>query len=429
MKYINTFNINLNPIQGKGESRTYEIQSDKDAVFSMIILNEDGHYYNFPENTIVNEQLDTTTPSGSFSATPTRLSKKTIGSSGTYTGTIHFPSVSDDDEYYIVLQADATSNTFFSQGLSGANDSNESIYRVAKIDQYLDTTLTFSLGSTGSSGTYNTLPSDNTSTGISSTVTRKIFNSKFSISWPVSLSSSQFVIARQPVINDFYFTTTKDTLTADSSSTRLELKDIKGLSVGMGVTGTGIASNSTIVSIFNGYKDENKSTPLNHVYTVPLTAEGDTTAPGTVIIDKSSTFVANRTITFKGFGSNGADAFNVTRFKINNFKLVINPVVTTTDAAVSSSATIPITSTDGIKAAEGVLMTGIGVTSASPHVDAVSNGVNITASSAQTIENGQTVTFTGSSRAGTITADVVIQTFGEDNLTLTLELDNILTVG
>ena len=74
-------------------------------------------------------------------------------------------------------------------------------------------------------------------------------------------------------------------------------------------------------------------------------------------------------------------------------------------------------------------MTGIGVTSASPHVDAVSNGVNITASSAQTIENGQTVTFTGSSRAGTITADVVIQTFGEDNLTLTLELDNILTVG
>ena len=65
----------------------------------------------------------------------------------------------------------------------------------------------------------------------------------------------------------------------------------------MGVTGTGIASNSTIVSIFNGYKDENKSTPLNHVYTMPLTAEGDTTVPGTVIINNSSTFVADRTIT------------------------------------------------------------------------------------------------------------------------------------
>ena len=429
MKHINTFRINLNPIQGKGESRTYTVEGDENAAFSMVILNEDGHYYNFPENTIVNEQLDVSSPSGSFSATPTRLFEKTIGSSGTHTGTIQFPSVSDDDEYYIILQADATSETFFSPGLSGADNSNESIHRVQKINQYLDTTLTFSLNSTSSSGTYNTLPSNYTSTGISSVVTRNIFNSKFSISWAVSLSSSQFIIARQPVINDFYFTTTKDTLTAASSSTRLELKDIKGLSIGMGVTGTGIASNSTIVSIFNGYKDENKSTPLNHVYTVPLTAEDDTTVPGTVIINNSSTFVADRTITFKGYGANGADKFNSTNFQINNFKLVIDPVVTTTDAAVDNSTTIPIASTDGIKVADTVLMTGIGITSSSPHVDAVSSGVNITASSTQTIEDGQTVTFTGSSRTGTITGDVVVQTFGEDNLTLTLELDNILTVG
>ena len=74
-------------------------------------------------------------------------------------------------------------------------------------------------------------------------------------------------------------------------------------------------------------------------------------------------------------------------------------------------------------------MTGIGITSASPHVDAVSSGVNVTASSAQTIENGQTVTFTGSSRSATITADVTVVKFGKDNIILTLALDNILTVG
>ena len=56
-------------------------------------------------------------------------------------------------------------------------------------------------------------------------------------------------------------------------------------------------------------------------------------------------------------------------------------------------------------------------------------GVNITASSAQTIENGQTITFTGSSRSATITTDVVVKTYGDQNLTITLELDNILTVG
>jgi len=74
-------------------------------------------------------------------------------------------------------------------------------------------------------------------------------------------------------------------------------------------------------------------------------------------------------------------------------------------------------------------MTGIGVTNASPHVDAISAGVNITASSAQTLENGQTVTFTGSSRSATITADVTILQYGKDDITLTLALDNILTVG
>ena len=73
-------------------------------------------------------------------------------------------------------------------------------------------------------------------------------------------------------------------------------------------------------------------------------------------------------------------------------------------------------------------MTGIGVTTSSPHVDAISNGVNVTVSTAQTLENGQTMTFTGSSRSATITADVTVARYGDSNLTLTLELDNILTV-
>ena len=197
----------------------------------------------------------------------------------------------------------------------------------------------------------------------------------------------------------------------------------------MVVSGTGIASASIITKVIKGYKDQSNSTAAKPVYIVPATTPTSTTIGGTVIIDKSSTFVADRTITFKGFGSDGANTFNGTNFKIKNFKLVIDPVVTTTDAAVDNSTTIPITSTDGIKAADTVLMTGIGVTSSSPHVDAVSSGVNITASSAQTIEDGQTVTFTGSSRTGTITADVEIKKYGRQNLTLTLELDNILTVG
>ena len=89
---------------------------------------------------------------------------------------------------------------------------------------------------------------------------------------------------------------------------------------------------------------------------------------------------------------------------------------------------IALTSTNGIKAADTVLMTGIGVTTASPHVDAISAGVNITASSAQTLENGQTITFTGSSRAATITASVRVLEFGTDDtagLSQTIKLGTV----
>ena len=133
-------------------------------------------------------------------------------------------------------------------------------------------------------------------------------------------------------------------------------------------------------------------------------------------------------MTFTG-NFNHTESFNDTVCEVKNLSLTINPVVTTTDAAVSNSQTIPITSTDGIKAVDTVLMTGIGVTDTSPHVDAVSAGVNITASSNQTLENGQTVTFTGSSRNATINADVTVLEYGTDDITLTLALDNILTVG
>ena len=73
-------------------------------------------------------------------------------------------------------------------------------------------------------------------------------------------------------------------------------------------------------------------------------------------------------------------------------------------------------------------MTGIGVTDTSPHVDSVSSGVSVTVSSNQTIETGQTVTFTGSSRSATVTGSVLINNYGTSDITLTLNLDNILTV-
>ena len=436
MKKINSFTIDSSSLPTLGGSRKYSIKGDPRAAFSMVITNQAGEFYNFPENTTVSPEEGVFTPSGSFSSTATRLATKTINNSGVYNGIISFPAIaSGDDKYTIILQAQTYLDTEFDNFLS-----LNAVYHAAEIFQYFDTTVSFAVASTGT--TYanedsNAEAADRyTVVGPSTSVTNAGFNAPITLSWPVSISSSQFVIARQPVVDDFYFTTTKDTFSAsaDGAGTVLELKDISGLSTGMVVSGTGIAGGSTITDIKEGYKNKNKSVATKAVYTIPkdvnvvsktiIDSKG-----GTVVLSAATTSqVVDRTITFKGFGSGGSSEFNNTRFSISNFNLTIAPVVTTTDVAVDDDATITITSTDGIKAVDTVIMSGIGVVG-TPHVDSISIGASVEASAAQTIENGQTITFTGSSRNATITADIVVEKYGRDDLTLTLELDNILTIG
>ena len=418
MKEIKKFLIDTSPIPNSITTKTYTVSGDPGASFSLIVMNEDFHFYNFPEKTETGAK-----PTAAFSAAAAESDIITIGSSGVYSNFIAFPAVTDDDKYEIRLVA--KEDSVIANSLSVENT-----YCSPYIYQYDNPLITFSLLHDSSAVVE---PSNVTSTGVSSNVGGGGVKS-FPITWPVTVGSGNFVIARQPVDTDFEFTTTKDTKTAGSSSKTLELKNIEGLSVGMVVSGTGIASGSVIVSIISGYKD-NTNTSLNDIYITPLALEvvnGKNVVindkGGTVIIDKASTFVVDRTITFTGKGTAAAKVFNSSDIKFSNLLLTIDPVVTTTDAAVSNSTTIPITSTNGIKAVETVLMSGIGVTAAAPHVDTVNAGVSVVVSAAQTIENGQTMTFTGSSRAGNITLNVEVNNHGNSDLTLTLNLNNILTV-
>jgi|TARA_R100000479_G_C6386564_1_gene203208 hypothetical protein len=429
MKEIRQFIINTSAMPSAKTIKNFTVEGDPGAQFTMTVINEDIHYYNFSEEKNKNGELKTAI---AFSATPTTSPVRTIAENGVYNSFIEFPAITDDDHYIITLQAAGGTNL-------SKDISNNNVLVLPKIYKYKDTTVTFSLSSAGSSGSYNSMPSNVTFTGPSSST--PTFNSLTkAINWDVSLSTSQFVIARQPLITDFEFTTTKVTNSSSDSTgedTYIELTDITGISPRMAVSGTNIAANSVVKQVIKGFKNYNKSSDLQDVYEIPKisSVNEDKTISiidgtgGTIIISNASSWASGQTLTFTGKGSDNSNAFNNTVFTINNISLTIDPVVTTTDAAVDNSTTIPIASTDGIKASESVLMTGIGVTAASPHVDAISAGVNITASSAQTIENGQTVTFTGSSRNATITAEVVVEEYGTDDITLTLALDNILTVG
>lgn len=429
MNTINNIIIDLSPMQSAIVTKDFTVVGDPGAEFTMTVTNEDSHFYNFSEELDKNGNLKAAL---AFTATPDRLDVKTIGETGIYNGSIQFPAITDDDHYYITLYA--VSDTVLNSSLS-----TNKVYILPKIYKYKDTTLTFSLASASNGGSYNTLPANVTATGVSSSVTGVTPTPVTkSINWPVTLSTSQFVIAKQPGGDDFEFTTTTTTTSASDTTGEtlyIEVADVSKFSQRMGVTGTGIAAGNVIKAIIPGYKDYNNSSDLEDVYVIPKVKSTDsegveviTDSPGgTILIGNSSTWNAGITLTIKGSSIN-LDTFNSTIIELINLTVTIDPVVTTTDVAVSNSETIPITSTNGIKAAEGVIMSGIGITG-TPHVDAVSAGVNITSSSAQTIENGQTVTFTGSSRSATITADVKIIEYGTDDLTITLALDNILTVG
>jgi len=303
------------------------------------------------------------------------------------------------------------------------------------IKQFSDTKVTFSLLHSNSAVVE---PSNIVSSGINHVFSIGGGETLVNIDWDITLGSSQCIIARQPIATDFEFTTTEVTKTSKTADlSQLELKDVSKLKLNMGVSGAGI--NACIIKGINkGYYDANNSTVNNPVYKSPVVLETNYEGKVVMVEDKGGTItlsvaadahVADRVITFTGKGPSDSKQFNNTDFSISNFKLTIDPVVTTTDAVVANSTTIPITSTNGIKAADTILMSGIGVTTTAPHVDTVNSGVSVVVSTAQTIENGQTVTFTGSSRVAKITADVIIKDHGDSDITLKLNLDNILTVG
>ena len=62
MKKIKNFKIDLSDMSASKQVRSFIIEGDNDAIFSLEVKNEDGYYYNFDTET--------------FSATKARLDKK-----------------------------------------------------------------------------------------------------------------------------------------------------------------------------------------------------------------------------------------------------------------------------------------------------------------------------------------------------------------
>jgi hypothetical protein len=149
-KIIKEFIIDLSDLPFRTTKRTFTIVGDINSEFILEIKNEDSYYYNFTTN--------------SFQVAKTRLEDVLVNKS--YSGTITFPAITDDDQYDIYLyakpgtkHADYVEARFPDGSLNiNASTGSNSLMMQKVIYQYTALTLTltgFSLTG-GVAGTFGT---------------------------------------------------------------------------------------------------------------------------------------------------------------------------------------------------------------------------------------------------------------------------------
>tara|TARA_R110000822_G_scaffold58955_5_gene147226 strand:- start:442 stop:1971 length:1530 start_codon:yes stop_codon:yes gene_type:complete len=488
-------------------SKKYFVVGDEGCFFTLIVTDDEGLYYNFPENTETSLQQGIFAPAPAFSSTFSSLSNKEIIDTGVYEGEIYFPSHADDNKYKITL-------------LTGANTQldtevflHKNSYVLDSIEKLADTVITFAGGQSGSlSG-----PTSVTVSGKSSQIEKQEISNKISLDFDYSVSSDTILILRQPVFKDFEFTINSTAFSASSSSstTELELADVRGISSGMIVVSgsDGIGDGTVVLKVIKGFRSKSKSTLENPVYVIPLVVSTDDNFSveegfhGTVVLSQAQSWSADEAVKFRAGGSN-AKAYNNTRFKISNIKASLSDITIKTTAATSNTV-IASANVNGLK--QKIALTVNGATTASktvivdeavtslgvgqiltiissgsligyPVITAIdtslkkitlstaqtfSDGItinfaynsitgvgvglhngganqvsdltitstistissnNITTSGTQAIESQQSITYTGTSRAAKITADIEILEYGDNDITLTLAIDNILKI-
>ena len=238
---------------------------------------------------------------------------------------------------------------------------------------------------------------------------------------------------------------------------RWPIDDSSGISLGSVVTGTNVVSGTTtsnyIVRTTLG-EEATSSYPvsivekeLKSIDTFGETATRSVntstkivteTSPGKIIFNNQQPLVlAGDTIKFWSYGTNqikkasGYDLeFSNLEVELTNstYKTNTKPTTTTT-GTVSNSTTIGVADRESIIQNTSTI-SGIGITTANPTITSTqADGAgNWTSSTAQTLENGITLTIDNTSRFAVITGDIYIKKVGTKDLTVYFDLEKFLTV-
>tara|TARA_R110002110_G_scaffold120271_2_gene295336 strand:- start:525 stop:2144 length:1620 start_codon:yes stop_codon:yes gene_type:complete len=133
---------------------------------------------------------------------------------------------------------------------------------------------------------------------------------------------------------------------------------------------------------------------------------------------------------FYAYGSEAIKAIHDTEIKLTDLKVELTGVTTTTTAAVNNSTTIPVAERKGTVVNVSTI-SGIGIDSsvANPTVaSATDEGAgNWTASAAQTLESGVTLTVGGTGKVATITGNIEFVNVDDTSFSLYFDVEKFLT--
>lgn len=483
MKLIKKITIDTSDMPKEGPTRSFFIQGDVGAVFSVYITNEVheetttnkgavGHFYDFESQQFV---------ASGFKG----LLQASIGNTGTASGKIKFPTISDNDHYNIYLRAES----HFETELSPALSSNKIIYKVPNINtetnddgslkypssiyQYTDTTVTIAVLS------YNTSivePSSTTYVSSRGVVASRSGNiedatpsNRKAVSFAISTSAADknLSILKQPTVNDFYITKESgtvhiDSAPADTAATGfliynyIDVNSVEGLDVGYELVSAVNSSGSAIEPIEAGFykivaiKSHEELFSLGEKYANNLFPLGVTSKVFRIFFNTTSSFPSteqNSVLTFRGYGPSSSFTTYGTKFTLNNLvnalplvnnvdtgKVTEFNVTTKTNGAWTSGTNITLDSTAGIKAGNTIYAKGLGLDGSGDPITvaSVSSSTVIVASAAH--DSGYSITddtqmyFAGSAATATISGDIDFTAISDTNFTLTLDLDKILTL-
>jgi hypothetical protein len=399
MKLIKDIIIDSSNIRKEGDIRDFFVIGDVGSRFTLRIKNETPHYYNFDTKSFQSSQTS-----------DTELKSIELKNTNVYRGSIVFPSISDDDYYVIELFAEPPYDTFLdSTSLTkGDNTSISKLYYSKTIYQYTNPRLTLAIN-TSTTGEFQSMPD---SVYVDAAPGQPVAFAK-DFSWTVksvdAIAGGALKLDRQPRDSDFEISQTQTVDGVISSSTTVVLDDLGDIFTGMTVSGSGISSPPTVTAIDTSTK------------TVTMSA-AQSISDGVTL-----TFTAGGYNNIKRFVDAGVQ-FNDVNAKLTEFTTTINQP--TWDGTQSATDDIIVTSVHGILADGTATVSGIGINkeAGEQYVTAITYGSDaITITTAQQLKHGAILTIGGSAQECVIKGNMTISKMPTSNLTITLNVDNILT--